>query len=74
VFMLGAVIADLGTMETTFKTALHGEGSHPAHRFYLQRQLSARIVEADRVVLAISGNREIGRSSTGSGPKRRPTG
>jgi hypothetical protein len=57
--MLGAVIADLGTMETTFKTALHGEGSHPAHRFYLQRQLSARIVEADRVVLAISGNREI---------------
>lgn len=59
VFMLGAVIADLGTMETTFKTALHGEGSHPAHRFYLQRQLSARIVEADRVVLAISGNREI---------------
>jgi hypothetical protein len=60
VFMLAAVVADLGTMETTFKTALHGEGSHPAHRFYLQRQLSARIVEADRVVLAIPGNREIG--------------
>jgi hypothetical protein len=59
VFMLAAVVADLATMETTFKSALHGEGSHPAHRFYLQRQLSARIVEADRVVLAIPSNQPI---------------
>jgi hypothetical protein len=59
VFMLAAVVADLATMESTFKTALRGNGSHPAHRFYLQRQLGARIVEADRVVLAIAGNREI---------------
>jgi hypothetical protein len=56
VFMLAEVVADLGTIESIFKTALHGDDSHPAHRFYLQRQLAARIVEADRVVLAIRGN------------------
>jgi hypothetical protein len=54
--MLAGVVTDLATIESTFKTALHGEDSHPAHRFYLQRQLTARIVEADRVVLAIGGN------------------
>jgi hypothetical protein len=56
VFMLSEAVADLATIESLFKTALHGEDSHPAHRFYLQRQLAARIVEADRVVLAIAGN------------------
>lgn len=61
VFMLAAVIADLAPMESTFKTAVHGDDSHPAHRFYLQRQLAARIVEADRVVLAIRGNPEVER-------------
>ena len=53
VFMLAAVMADLAAMESTFKAAVHGEDSHPAHRFYRQRQLSARIFEASRVVLAI---------------------
>lgn len=58
-FMLAAVMADLAPMESTFKNAVHGDDSHPAHRFYLQRQLAARIFEANRVVLAIRGNREI---------------
>ena len=59
VFMLSGVIADLATIEGIFKTALHGPDSHPAHRFYLQRQLAARIVEANRVVLAIPGNPKV---------------
>lgn len=59
VFMLAGVVADLATIESTFKTALHGDDSHPAHRFYLQRQFAARIVEADRVVLAIRGNSKV---------------
>jgi hypothetical protein len=59
VFMLAAVMADLAPMESTFKTAVHGDDSHPAHRFFLQRQLAARIFEANRVVLAIRGNREV---------------
>lgn len=59
VFMLAGVVSDLATVESIFKTALFGEDSNPAHRFYLQRQLGARIVEADRVVLAIRGNREV---------------
>jgi hypothetical protein len=53
VFMLAGVVADLATMESVFKKALHSDDAPPAHRFYLQRQLGARIVEADRVVLAI---------------------
>jgi hypothetical protein len=59
VFMLAGVVTDLATIESIFKTALHGNDSHPAHRFYLQRQLTARIVEADRVVLAIRGNPQV---------------
>jgi hypothetical protein len=59
VFMLAGVVADLATIESTFRTALHGDDSHPAHRFYLERQLGARIVEANRVVLAVRGNQKI---------------
>jgi hypothetical protein len=59
VFLLSETVSDLAIAESVFKDALHGEHSHPAHRFYLQRQLSARIVEADRVVLAIRGNRKV---------------
>lgn len=59
VFMLAGVVGDLATIESVFKTALHGDDSHPAHRFYLQRQVGARIVEAGRVVLAIRGNPQI---------------
>ena len=69
VFMLSGVIADLATIEGIFKTALHGPDSHPAHRFYLQRQLAARIVEADRVVLAIRGNPEVETFIEGLGAK-----
>lgn len=59
VFLLSETVSDLAIAESVFKDALHGDDSHPAHRFYLQRQLSARIVEADRVVLAIPGNRKV---------------
>jgi hypothetical protein len=61
VFMLAGVVADLATMESVFKAALHGDDAPPAHRYYLQRQLGTRIVEADRVVLAIPGNPAIQR-------------
>jgi hypothetical protein len=59
VFLLSETVSDLAIAESVFKDALHGDDSHPAHRFYLQRQLLARIVEADRVVLAIPGNRKV---------------
>jgi hypothetical protein len=59
VFMLSATISDLAISEATFKDVLHDPSSQAAHRFYLHRQLAARVIEAWRVVAAIRDSEEI---------------
>jgi hypothetical protein len=53
VFMLAGTVADIGTMQSTLEGVASDETSPIPHRFYLQRQLAARLVEAWRVVGAI---------------------
>jgi hypothetical protein len=50
VFMLSATAADLATSERLFKNTLGDGKVPPPHRFYLQRQLMARMFEAWRVI------------------------
>jgi hypothetical protein len=59
VFMLSATISDLAISEVTFKDVLFDSSRQAAHRFYLQRQLAGRIIEAWRVVGAIRDNERI---------------
>ncbi len=59
VFMLSATISDLAISEATFKDVLHDPSRQAAHRFYLQRQLAGRIIEAWWVVGVIRDNERI---------------